>query len=142
MSAQKESEPPWLAIARKEIGVKEIPGGPNSRIAEYREVVGAPEGSDWCGAYFSWVMTQAGFKGPFSAAARANKKCGTKIDEWKLGCYAIFWRFSPDDWRGHIAYALSAPKAGLVSCLGGNQAKSVCIRNYPESPLLGLYWPK
>lgn len=143
MSAQNAAdEPEWLRIARKEVGVKEMPKGPNARIAEYRAVVGAPDGSDWCAAFFAWVMTRAGFKGPFSAAARANKKCGTKIDEWKLGCYAIYWRVSPDAWQGHINFPISAPKGGLIAGVGGNQGKAVCVRNYPESRLLGLYWPK
>jgi uncharacterized protein (TIGR02594 family) len=134
------AEPEWLRIARKELGVKEIPGGPNERIAQYRAVVDAPDDSDWCAAFAAWCLTQAGVKGPWTMAARSFLHVGTPLEKWRPGCLAIYWRVSPNDWRGHVGLALSE---GLttISTLGGNQVKAVSIRPYAKDRLLGYRWP-
>jgi len=62
-------EPPWLISARRELGVKEIPGpGDHPRIVEYLQTVDTLpanlQGNDetaWCSAFVGWNMETQGF---------------------------------------------------------------------------------
>lgn len=136
-----EAEPQWLAIARKELGVKEHPGGPNERIGQYLATVGGSEGDNWCAAFAAWCLLQAGIRGKYSPAAREFLKVG-KPTEFKPGCLVVLWRVSPSDWRGHVGFGVRATSK-TISILGGNQGADarVSIRAYPSSRLLGLRWP-
>lgn len=132
-------EPPWVRIARGEIGQTEhLPGG-NPRIQEYRAVVGAAPGADWCAAFAAWTLTQAGYTGPWTQAARSFLHVGTPLKEFRPYCYAVLWRVSPDDWRGHVAIALR--DGDQISLLGGNQGGMVRISKRPRAQLLGWIWP-
>ncbi len=50
-----------LEIARKEVGVKEIPVGSNrgARVEEYLRSVSLPGGNPWCAAFVFWCFEQA-----------------------------------------------------------------------------------
>jgi uncharacterized protein (TIGR02594 family) len=134
-------EPPWMTIARKEVGVKEIPGGPNSRIAEYISTVGGSPGDAWCSCFAAWVMEQAGL--PLTGvtpAARSWLKWQTPISQPRAGCVVILSRGS-QTWTGHVGFLVRWTDKTLT-LLGGNQGDAVSIRPYPRSRLLGLRWPK
>lgn len=132
-------EPPWVRIARGEIGQTEILPGGNPRIAEYRSVVGSAPGENWCAAFMAWVLKQAGYSGPWSAAARSFLHFGTEC-ELKPGAIAVLWRASPQDWRGHVAIVIK-PGLEMMDLLGGNQGGRVAIKKYPRARLLGCRWP-
>lgn len=135
-----EPEPPWLAIARRELGVHEIAGGPNARIGQYLATVGGHAGDNWCAAFVAWCLTQAGVKGRYSPAARDMRHVGRQLEEPRLGCLAILWRGAPTSWMGHVGFVVrETPKT--LSLLGGNQSDSVCIKAYPRARLLELRWP-
>jgi uncharacterized protein (TIGR02594 family) len=139
-SAPVVVEPPWVRIARGEIGQAEhLPGG-NPRIAEYRAIVGAAPGENWCAAFMAWVLTQAGYTGPWNAAARSFLHVGEPLSEFRPGCIAVLWRVSPQDWRGHVTLCL---RDGIeqMTLLGGNQNGAVRISKYPKARLLGWRWP-
>lgn len=53
-----------IAIAKREVGVKEHPPDSNSgpRVAQYQKVTGAFFAA-WCASFQSWVLRQAGYKG-------------------------------------------------------------------------------
>jgi uncharacterized protein (TIGR02594 family) len=132
-------EQPWVRIARGELGQAEPLPGANPRIAEYRSVVGAPHGTDWCAAFMAWVLAQAGYSGPWTAAARSFLHVGEPC-ELKPGAIVVFWRVSPADWRGHVGICVR-PGSAMVTVLGGNQGGAVSVRKYPTSRLLGARWP-
>jgi uncharacterized protein (TIGR02594 family) len=133
------TEPPWVRIARGEIGQTEHIPGENKRIAEYRAVVGAAPGADWCACFMSWVMKQSGFTGPFSQAARDFLHFGEPLKEFRPGCIAVLWRVDPHDWRGHVGLCLR--NGDQLSLLGGNQGGMVRISKRPRAQLLGWRWP-
>lgn len=133
------TDPPWVRIARGEIGQTEHLPGSNPRIDEYRAVVGAPHGTDWCAAFMAWVMREAGYSGPWTAAARSFLHFGEPLESLRPGCVAVFWRGSKSDWRGHVTLALR--DGDMISCLGGNQHGSVRISKYPRARLLAYRWP-
>lgn len=47
-----------LAIAAKEVGVKEAPGNRGPKVAEYMKAVGLREGFAWCAGFVSWCVQQ------------------------------------------------------------------------------------
>lgn len=134
-------EPPWVRIARGELGVREVAGAPNERVNEYLASVGAPPGSDWCAGFVQWVMEQSGIKGPGKPVARAWLHWGQSISQPRAGCVVVLWRVTPSSWQGHVALLLTeAPKTLVL--LGGNQSKAVSIKRYPRDRLLGFRWPE
>jgi len=56
----------FLAIARKQIGVREEPLGSNRgpQVDEYNRTAGAPLGSPWCASVQHWTGAQIGLKLP------------------------------------------------------------------------------
>lgn len=137
--------PRWFDIARAELGVSEIPGpSHNPRILEYQQTVkyGAKDDeTPWCSAFVNWCMTKAGIPGTNNAAARSWLNWGVGLDEPRLGCVVVFWRVSPSDWRGHVAFFVAEQGAHALDVLGGNQSDSVSVAPYPRHQVLGFRWP-
>jgi uncharacterized protein (TIGR02594 family) len=147
--------PPWLHIARGELGVREIPGPrANPRIVEYlaetalrTHRMGATDETAWCSAFMCWVMERAGIRSPRSAAARDWLKWGTPIDTPRLGCVVVLDRKDPRNPRAaHVAlYARRGLPVGTeLELLGGNQRPTtgqVSVAPYEAKRLLGYRWP-
>ena len=151
------SAPPWLKIARREEGVKEIVGPQHEmRVLEYLAVCSktdpalrAKDETAWCSAFACWVMEQAGFQSPRSAWARSwfDGKWGDSepLDNPRPGAIAVFSRGS----GGHVGFFIEA-RGNKVRILGGNQSNSVREQDYPKDgrmgqfayKLLGYRWPK
>lgn len=140
------TEPPWLAVARGEIGIKEIPGPnlSNPRIEEYlrttRAGPHAVEDVPWCAAFVMWVLQQTGIPGTGALAARSYMKWGVPLARPIEGCVCVLWRENPKGFKGHIGFWLADDRDKLV-LLGGNQANAVMVRPYPRARLLGFRWP-
>ena len=132
-------EPPWMKIARGEIGVREVAGsGDNPRIVEYLQStnLGSPDNKNdetfWCSAFVNWCLEEVPMEGTNSAWARDWLNWGKKISTPVPGCVTVFSRGS----GGHVAFFIER-KNGLIYVLGGNQSDCVCIQGYDEGRLLG-----
>lgn len=137
-----------MAIAKGELGVKEIPGArSHPRILEYfgaTRLGGAPEDeTPWCSAFANWVLREAGINGTHRANARSWLHWGTPVplDEPRLGAIAVLWRDSPESPKGHVGF-LASTLPGRVVLLGGNQGNRVSYREYGSARLLALRWPQ
>ncbi|MEW6405154.1 MAG: SH3 domain-containing C40 family peptidase [Chloroflexota bacterium] len=121
----EKAEPPWLVIARKELGVKEIPGADNNpRVVEYLNAttnlsasVRSKDETPWCSAFVNWVMGQAGIVGTRHALARSWQGWGEHIDEPYVGCIVVFQR---EQGFGHVGFYLEETETH-IKVLGGNQ---------------------
>lgn len=142
-------DPPWLAIARAELGVAELAGeADNPRIVEYLKATHLPpaawhDATAHCAAFVSWVLLQAKLPSPRTASARAFLKYGqtVPINAPHLGAIAVFSR-GADPAKGHVALWIdSKPGTPDVLVLGANQGNRVCIAHYARSRLLGVRWP-
>lgn len=135
---------PWLDIAKREIGVKEIPGPKHSgRVLEYHMVTKNSATTDevpWCSSFMNWIMLQAGFRGTGSAAARSWLDWGETLSEPRYGAVVVLWRGSKDSWTGHVGLYMCEDDE-FVFLLGGNQGNRVCIQGYPKEQILGYRWP-
>jgi uncharacterized protein (TIGR02594 family) len=139
----KEILSPQMLIfntAKKELGVKEIPGKDhNKRILEYLETCGINAGDEtpWCSAFVNWCVEQSKMKGTDSATARSWMSWG-KESSGKKGDIVVFWREKIDGWKGHVGFVNSIEADGSIYVLGGNQADSVSIAKYSRDRLLGF----
>lgn len=142
------TEPNWLTISRKYVGVKETPGVKNnptimgwaSRLGS--RVLGIVYNADsvpWCGLFCAHVMTEAGFKPPVIAVRASSwDNFGIKVSKPFLGAVARFQRPG----GGHVAIITGIDPTGtLYRVLGGNQSDSVNETWIEASRCVSLRWP-
>lgn len=140
VSLPMTEDPPWLKVARRELGQKEFMPGDNPRIVEYHQSTWLHANEDsvsWCAAFVSWSIEQCGILSARSPRAKDYLTYGIKLEKPKLGCICVFSR----DGGGHVGFYLGETE-DKIKLLGGNQADAVCISYYSKVNLLGYRWPK
>lgn len=138
-------EPKWLALARAELGTKEIAGPEHSpAVLGYFRDAGFPEINDdetaWCAGFANAMLERAGYAGSKSLAARSFLTWGKPVDKPYPGCVAIFSRGDPRSWTGHVGFYVGE-SGGNIQVLGGNQSNQVSIAPQAKSRLLGYRKP-
>jgi len=135
-------EPPWLIVARKELGVKEITGDrDNPRVVEYHQTTtlkATDDDTPWCSSFVNWCIKQAGLKGTNSAAAISWMSWGVAVplSQGKPGDIAVFSRTGGN----HVGFHLSHDNAS-IKILGGNQSDEVNIATFSLERFRGLRRP-
>lgn len=136
-----ETKTPWLEIAKKELGQKEISGSSdNARIVEYHSATTLKATDDetpWCSSFVSWCLEKSGIVSTKNAWARSYLNWGKKITDPVEGCVVVFSR---GDSSGHVAFFIK-DHGNEIEVLGGNQSNKVCYDRYPKSRLLGYRMP-
>ena len=132
-----------MNIAKREIGVKEIPGDQSdSRILEYHKHTSGKFSKDeipWCSSFVNFVMYKSGYLGTRSAMARSWLEWGDYLPVPRYGCIVILSR-GTSPLSGHVGfYCKAAPF--LIDVLGGNQDDQVKNSWYKSSNVLGYRWP-
>jgi uncharacterized protein (TIGR02594 family) len=132
------ADPPWLAVAKQELGTAEIPGKKdNPRIVEYHKATKLKSGGDsvaWCSSFVNWVMGQAGFAKTGSAMALSWRKYGRKLDKPAYGSIGVIdWSFKGEKFKdkGHVGFVVGRKGKSLV-LLGGNQGDQVKLSTFEE----------
>ena len=137
-------EPPWLAVARAELGVRSHPPGScNPRITAYHEgtnIAGYDDKVSWCSSFVNWTLARCGVAGTGSALARSWLDWGDALNAPRPGCIAVLWREDPSSWKGHVGFYLRHD-AEHVYLLGGNQLDEVREHHYPLDMALAWRWP-
>jgi len=138
-------QPPWLAAAWAEFGVREIPGNADApEILRYFREAGDPsvetEATPWCAAFLGAMLKRAGLAGTGSLLARSYLDWGDVLDAPRLGAVAVLSR-GDDPNAGHVGFCLGEA-AGKLYLLGGNQGDAVTVAAFDKARLLGLRWPK
>lgn len=133
-------------FALSQFGIKEIYGKQdNPEVLKYFDEIGfdgskLKDETSWCSAFVNWCCMKAGFQITGKLNARSWLDIGVKTEEPNIGDIAIFWRESPESWKGHVAFFV-AKRNGYIWVLGGNQNDQVKISAYHESRLLGYRIP-
>lgn len=128
-----------LEYMRDHLGEREIAGGDdNPWIVGCFEEIGARYRDDetsWCAASLGRSLKEAGcayIEGDAGCGARNYINYGHAIDEPEEGCVVVFWRVSPSDWRGHVAFVESFT-ATTLTIIGGNQSNAVTRMTVPRT---------
>lgn len=138
------TELPWIAEARKHIGVAEIPGPKeNPIIQKWLKELNAwwdSEKTAWCGVMTAYCLKKAGRPIPkhwYRALAYADY--GTKLNRPAYGCLAVMSRKG----GGHVGFVVGeVAKGGDLLILGGNQGDKVSIARFPRSRITAYVWPE
>ena len=139
-------DPKWLALARKYVGVREIPGARHAKqiLIWWLAVANwvRDDETPWCGAFVGGVLKEAGLKvQKGGASARKWMEFGKPLDAPAVGCIVIFWRGKRLGWKGHVGFVVGQDQQGNLMVLGGNQNNQVSIRPFARNRVLGYRWP-
>lgn len=133
--------PPYLKIALKEVGTKEIVGKKHSsKVLAYHSVSGGftTDEVPWCGSYVNWVMLHEDDKTvSYPARAKSWLSYGQTSVIPITGSIAVKSRRG----GGHVCFVIGKNKNGDLYCLGGNQNDEVNIRLYPKSVFMDFRVP-
>lgn len=130
-----------LEIAFSQYGITEFAGKDknNPAILRYFKEIGETWVPDdetaWCSAFANWVAQKAGVERSGKLNARSWLNVGENIARPMLGDVVVFWRDSPESWKGHVAFYVNQDD-DYIYCLGGNQSNMVKISAYPKNRLL------
>lgn len=129
-----------LQIAFSEYGVKEIVGKQhNPEVLKYFVGIGHAWVHDdetaWCSAFVNWCCKGAGLEYSGKLDARSWMDVGEHIQDPLLGDVVVFWRESPQSWKGHVGFYINRIGHWIYT-LGGNQNNMVCIKAYHVNRLL------
>jgi uncharacterized protein (TIGR02594 family) len=134
--------PPWIRLAKTQVGIKEIRGGENPEILKYFKATNLRATEDevpWCSAAMNWIMQQCHMVRSGSAAARSWLGFGTRQPGYRKYSIVVLRRGN-SSWQGHVAFAVDR-KNGMIQCLGGNQADQYGYAWFSEKNVLGYFWP-
>lgn len=96
----------------------------------------------WCSAYVNDVAVNVQAENTLHTdapgTARSWLKVGEPIEEKDMrpGDVIVFWRQSPNSWKGHVGFYVSRI-GSYYMVLGGNQSHAISIAPYPVTRFLG-----
>lgn len=145
------TELPWLAKARKYIGLKEDKSKTthNPQLVYMLYVMGKhnneakawwrDDETPWCGLFAGFVLGQTGrfvVKQWYRAREWESDEM-TKLDRPAYGCIVTFTRSG----GGHVGFVVGKDQKGNIMVLGGNQGDAVNIKPFSVGRVTGYYWP-
>lgn len=136
------SEPSWLTIARKYLGVAEIPGKAHApAIQKWLRALKAWWSDDetpWCGTFVAACLKEAGYHPPKHwYRARAYADWGAPLLKPERGCIVVYHRKG----GGHVGFVTGVDEAGRIYTLGGNQGNRVSEVPFDKARVLAYRWP-
>ncbi len=138
---------PWIDAAYSLIGTQEKPGqGSNEAILGWAEDLEITSYNDddipWCGLFVAHCVGSQlpeEFLPTNPLGARKWKDFGYEVSP-RFGAVMVFWRGSPDGWKGHVGFYW-AEDDDAYHVLGGNQSNSVSVTRISKSRLISARWP-
>jgi uncharacterized protein (TIGR02594 family) len=133
-----------LKIAFNELGTEEIVGSEhNPEVLKYALETGiqgiTSDEIAWCSTFVNWVAWKAGIQHSGKANARSWLNVGSKVSSPEPGDIVVFWRESPQSWKGHVGFFLGvSTDKKRVYCLGGNQGNRVSVSAYRMDTVLSF----
>lgn len=136
-----------ISEAQSWLGLKEFHGSANNpkimQMAQNLDLWYPGDDIPWCGLFAAHVNATV-----YPDQSQDFNRLGAR--EWLnwgvdagetplLGATAVFWRISRDDWRGHVAPAVTGVTRDgkAIRVIGGNQSDSVSEIWFPTSRVLG-----
>lgn len=136
------SELPWIAEARKAIGIKEIKGSKHHPdIAQYWKDIKRggikDDETPWCAAFVGAMLERAGIRSTRFESAKSYLDWGVTLSDPQYGCVVIFSRSG----GGHVGFVVGVDARGRLMVLGGNQSDEVNITPFDRSRVEGYRYP-
>lgn len=136
--------PPWIAVAERYIGIKEIKGVNHHpgivRMWKWIRRGGIKNDEvPWCAAFVGACLEQVDIKSSRFESARSYLKWGRPIENPTPGCIVVFKRGS---WQGHVGFVMGQDSGGNLLVLGGNQSDEVNVKAFSRHRVLGYRWPR
>lgn len=127
-------------IARRLLGVKEIPGQASHPFILWCVSTAGGNGGDeipWCSAFVNGIALLAGCQRTNSLAARSWLNAGTRVevDDARAGFDIVILRRGKEPWQGHVGF-YHAHDSETVAVLGGNQSDAVSVERFPLGQVL------
>ncbi len=134
------THPEVFAHAFQFYGMEEVRGEKhNPTILKFFSEIGhswvQSDETAWCSAFINYLAKVNGYEWSGKLNARSWLHVGRRVNIPNPGDIVIFWRESPESWKGHVALYCHHDDLN-VYCLGGNQSNQVCIKAYPRSRVL------
>ncbi len=135
--------PPWMEVAKGELGQHEWAVGDNPRILQYLASVGlsGPDEKSWCGAFVNWCLRVSGSPSANTGLASAWVNWGRAVRP-VYGAITVLKPLAAGA-SGHVGF-LHAIVGNQVWLLSGNSANSVRLAPYDRSKLYNatpFRWP-
>jgi uncharacterized protein (TIGR02594 family) len=143
------NEVPWLSLARDMIGVKEISGDKHEPkiLAMWRDshLSFSNDEVAWCAALVGACLERCYVNSTRKANARSYMHWGNDVLangalQIPLGSIVVYSR-PPNDWEGHVGFAVGRTESGDIMTLGGNQGNAVNIKPFRYNRLIAARWP-
>ena len=131
-----------LKIAFNELGTEEIKGQEHNpevlKYAKDTKIKGITSDEiPWCSNFVNWVAFKSGLQYSGKPNARSWLNIGKKVSSPEPGDVVVFWRESPESWKGHVGIFLGvSPDRKRIYCLGGNQGNRVSVSAYRINTVL------
>ncbi len=144
--APGEGDPPWLAKAQSQLGIKEdvAAGQSNPEVAKYFTATHSPGQTDdtpWCGAFVAWCIANAG--DPAIAATNIGSARAASWLGWgrarqrpRRGSVGVTVPLAKDS-SGHVGF-VTAVTPTHVTLLAGNQREAVSEAPYERRLFVGF----
>ncbi|MCP2041454.1 uncharacterized protein (TIGR02594 family) [Neisseria sp. HSC-16F19] len=135
-------ELPWVAEARRHIGLAEVPGKQhNPVIVQWLMALKAwwrDDETPWCGTFVAHCCRVAGRTVPQHwYRALAWTDAGMRLSKPAYGCVVVFGRKG----GGHVGFVVGQTESGDLLVLGGNQGNQVSVARFPRARALAYVWP-
>lgn len=136
------AELPWLAEARKHIGLKEVPGVKHNPIIQawLKGLVAwwKDDETPWCGVFVAHCLKAGGRDLPKNwFRAKEYETYGLPLEQPAYGCVATFTRKG----GGHVGFVVGETEKGDLLIYSGNQSNGVNIAAFPKSRATSYRWP-
>ena len=135
-------EPAWLIEARKDMGLREIPGVKHApRIMKMIAMLGYPFSDDetpWCGTAMAAWVKQAGLTPPPMGFRAASWSSWGVACSPQIGAIGVKQRAG-----GNHVFLIVGETADRThfKALGANQKNMVCIMDIAKSDTFAVRWP-
>ena len=152
-------EPQWMAIARREMGVEEIPGDRhNPRVVQYlntltniSQAYRDRDETAWCSGFVNWCLIAAGYTGTNHGLATSWRNWGYALDVGQPGAITVVRKrnATSDASTGsttgnHVAFFVEG-NSRSIRLLGGNQGGGRRVQESTYSlsryRLIAYRWP-
>ena len=134
---------PLVNFVSRYYGISDIPGNLNNqKVLMFFKETGHKDVKDdetsWCSVFIAYCAKELNQKYPKSATARSWLDLGVKVSDPVPGDLVIFWRESPNSWKGHVGIFIGYDSnTNEIITLGGNQDDMVKIKKYSANQVLG-----